>query len=587
MAKRYSAADIASVREGADIGLVIGDSVQLVSAGGGRLKGLCVFHDERSPSLQVNPADGFYHCFGCQVGGDAIRFMRDFHGLSFSEALETLADRFNIHIEPTEDNSHDVEVASPTTRIYAANLKAAEFFKEALLHGDDPAGVEFVRARQFDPEAAARDFGVGYAPQSGRALAPFLIKNGFTTQEIIDAGLVLQSKSGGNSLYDVFQGRPTWAIRDALGRVVGFGARKIREDDRREGKFVNTSETPVYKKSKVLYGLDMARKAISKQKQAVVVEGYADVMSMHMAGITNTVATCGTALTEDHLLALRRLVGDDGEIVFAFDGDAAGQKAALKAYATGKKTLRRLSVLDIEGGRDPDELRKAEGLEALEGLLQRRRPLIEAVIRATIASAPLESPEDRVTALDRVGEQMADVLDPILRSQYAPLVSELLGLSLRDVSRVLNVESQAIQYQPSKRVGPARSFERDALQLVAQHPNLSASAQLLDETLFVSPYAQALLPVFTWWLWGSDPSIHALIDSAPPELAPAVREIAIDKIPADDVDAYGEELLMRLMIGKADRQIDELKAHVASHPDDRAAYSRLRELRMYRDKLKG
>lgn len=586
MAKRYTAADITAVREGADIGQVIGDVVHLVPAGGGRLKGLCVFHDERSPSFNVNPADGFFHCFGCGVGGDAIKFLRDHHGLSFSEALETLADRFNIHIEPTEDNSHDVEVVSPTTRIYAANQKAAEFFKDALLNGSDTAGVEFVRARQFDPASAAHDFGVGYAPQSGRALSQFLIKSGFTAEEIIDAGLVLKSKTG-NALYDVFQGRPTWAIRDTLGRVIGFGARKIREDDRREGKFVNTSETPVYKKSKVLYGLDLARKAIAKSKQAIVVEGYTDVMSMHMAGLINTVATCGTALTEEHIMILRRLVGDDGEIVFAFDGDAAGRKAALTAYANGKKTLRRLSVLDIEGGKDPDELRKAEGLEALEGLLQRRRPLIEVVIRATVAAAPLESPEDRVTALDRVGVQMADVLDPILRGQYAPLVAELLSLPLRDVSRVLNVESVSVTHQPTKRVGPTRSFERDALQLVAQHPNLSASAQLLDESLFVSPHAQTLLPVFSWWLWGKDTSRHALVDSAPPELAGAVLEIIMDEIRTDDVDAYGEELLMRLMIAKTERQMAELKDHVASNPEDREAFGQLRALRVYRDKLKG
>lgn len=586
MAKRYSAADITAVKERSDIGQVIGDVVHLIPAGGGRLKGLCVFHDERSPSLQVNPADGFYHCFGCQVGGDAITFMRDHHGLSFSEALETLADRFNIHIEPIEDDSHDVEVASPTTRIYAANLKAAQFYKECLLTGTDTRGLEFVKARQFEPAVAANEFGVGYAPNSGKALGQYLLKNGFTTDEIVDAGLVLRSKTG-NAIYDVFQGRPTWAIRDALGRVVGFGARKILDDDRREGKFVNTSETPVYKKSKVLYGLDIARKAIAKTKQAIVVEGYADVMSMHLAGITNTVAACGTSLTEDHIMILRRLVGDDGEIVFGFDGDSAGKKAGMTAYSNSKKTLRRLSVLDIVGGKDPDELRKAEGLEALEGLVQRRRPLIEAVIRATIAAKPLDSPEDRVTALDRVKEQMADVLDPILRGQYAPLVAELLSLPIRDVSRVLNVESAAPTQQPVKRVGPARSFERDALQLVAQHPELSAAAQLLDETLFISPHAKALLPTFTWWFWGSDTSRHALIDNAPTELTAAVREIVMIEILADDIDAYGEELLMRLMIAKTEREMAELKAHVAANPEDRAAYARLRELRAYRGQLKG
>lgn len=585
MAKRYSAADITAVREGADIGQVIGDVVHLIPAGGGRLKGLCVFHDERSPSLQVNPADGFYHCFGCQVGGDAIRFMRDHHGLSFSEALETLADRFNIHIEPTEDHSNDVEVASPTTRIYAANLKAAQFFKETLLSGPDPLGREFLKARQFEAEVAANEFGVGYAPQSGKALSQYLLKNGFTAEEIVDAGLVLKSKSG-SGLYDVFQGRPTWAIRDALGRVVGFGARKILEDDRREGKFVNTSETPVYKKSKVLYGLDIARKSIAKSKQAIVVEGYADVQSMHLAGITNTVAACGTSLTEDHIMILRRLVGDDGEIVFGFDGDSAGKKAGMAAYSNSKKTLRRLSVLDIVGGKDPDELRKAEGLEALEGLVQRRRPLIEFVIRTTIAANPLDSPEDRVTALDRVGEQMADVLDPVLRSQYAPLVAELLSLPIRDVARILNVEPTSPPQQQMKRVGPGRSFERDALQLVAQHPGITAAAQLIDETLFVSPQAKALLPTFTWWLWGADTSRHALIDNAAPELQPMIREIVMVEIQAEDVDAYGEELLMRLMIAKTEREMDEIKAHVAANPDDGASYARLRQLRAYRDQLK-
>jgi len=585
MAKRYREADIAAVREGADLGQVIGDVVHLIPAGGGRLKGLCVFHDERSPSLQVNPAEGFYHCFGCQVGGDAIRFMRDYHGLSFSEALETLADRFNIHIEPTEDHSHEVEVASPTTRIYAANQKAAEFFRETLLHGNDPHGLEFVKARQFDPVIAADEFGVGYAPKSGKALAQYLLKSGFTADEIVDAGLVLRSKNS-NSLYDVFQGRPTWAIRDALGRVVGFGARKIFDDDRREGKFVNTSETPVYKKSKVLYGLDLARKAISKTKQAIVVEGYADVMSMHLAGITNTVATCGTSLTDDHIMGLRRLVGDDGEIVFGFDGDAAGKKAGMSAYSSSKKTLRRLSVLDIVGGKDPDELRKAEGLEALEGLVQRRRPLIEFVIRTTIEANPLNSPEDRVTALDRVGEQMADVLDPVLRSQYAPLVAELLNLSARDVARVLNVEPAAAPQRQLRKAGPARSFERDALQLVSQHPEITAAAQLIDESLFVSPQAKSLLPTFTWWLWGADTSRHALIDNAAPELQPLLREVAMMEIQAADVEAYGEELLMRLMIAKTDREMEEIKAHLAANPDDSDGYSRLRQLRTYRGQLK-
>lgn len=581
MALRYPQADIDAVKERASIVALVEQLTPLRNAGGGKLKGLCLFHDERSPSMVVHPAENYFHCFGCSAGGDVIKLSMELNSFTFSEAMQALASQFNIPVEAQDDDSS--EIVSLPTRIYDANRHAALFFKEALLSGEDPVGREFLRDREFEPEESAERFGLGYAPNSRRALVNHLLKLKFTKEEIIEAGLASEHNG---SLYDFFQGRPVWAIKDGSNRVLGFGARKVRDDDRRESKYINTPETPVYKKSKVLYGLDQARRSMAKLKQAIVVEGYTDVMSMHLADLTNTVATCGTALTEDHLSMLRRIVGDDGEIIFCFDGDAAGVKAAMKTYAIGKNATRRLSVLEIPGGKDPDSLRVSEGLSALQTLLPGRRPLIEAVIRGTVAAAPLDTPEDRVTALDKVAVQLADVGDPLLRGQYAPLVAELVGLPESSVAKKLKVQVQErrspVAAQP---IVQSRSFERDALQLIIQHPNLPVSTALMNPAFYYSKYAQGLLPILSWWLAGQDHSMRSLLEATPPEYSAPVRELSMEVFDVADLEMYGQELLKRLTISQIDRDIAVFKSYLADHPDDTEAFRNLRALRHERAAL--
>ena len=581
MALKYPQSDIDAVKERASIVALVEQLTPLRNAGGGKLKGLCLFHDERSPSMVVHPGENYFHCFGCGAGGDVIKLSMELNSFTFSEAMQALASQFSITVEAQDDDSS--EIVSLPTRIYDANRHAALFFKEALLTGEDPLGRDFLQDRQFEPAESAERFGLGYAPNTRRALVNHLLKLKFTKEEIIEAGLASEHKG---SLYDVFQGRPVWAIKDGSNRVLGFGARKVRDDDRRDGKYINTPETPVYKKSKVLYGMDQARRQMAKLKQAIVVEGYTDVMSMHLAGLTNTVATCGTALTEDHLSMLRRVVSEDGEIIFCFDGDAAGIKAAMNSYTIGKKTTRRLSVLEIPGGKDPDSLRISEGLESLQALVPARRPLIEAVIRGTVAAAPLDTPEGRVIALDKVAAQLADVGDPLLRGQYAPLVAELVGLPESAVAKKLKVQIQERQGQAAAPQNvQSRSFERDALQLIIQHPDLPVSIALMNPAFYYSKYAQGLFPILSWWLAGQDHSMRSLLEATPTEYSVPLRELSMEVFDVTDLDMYGQELLKRLTISQIDRDIAEFKAYTADHPEDAEAFRNLRALRHERAAL--
>lgn len=588
MAMRYPQKDIEAVRERSRIVEIIESVTPLRNAGGGRLKGLCLFHDERTPSMTVNPSDNHFHCFGCGEGGDVIHLVQLLYGHGFPEAIEFLAAQFNITVEASSDSGG--EIVSRPTRIYEANARAYQYFRDALLSGRDQAGRDFLQDRQWDLTTSVERFSMGYAPNTRDGLVKHLLALKFTKDEILDAGLAHRKDNG--PMYDVFQGRPLWAIRDSFGHYIGFGARKIRDDDRRDGKFVNTSETPVYKKSKVLYGIDLARRSMAKLKQAIVVEGYADVMAMHLAGVENVVATCGTSLTEDHLSILRRIVGEDGEIIFCFDGDKAGRTAAMRAYSIGKGAVRRMSVLQIEGGLDPDSMRVQHGLESLPALLDGRRPLIESVIKATISESPMSSPEDRVIALDKVAEQMSGVLDPILRGQYAPMAADLLGLPLREVAKKLNVEARESTASASSKghQGPARqssrSFERDALQLVAQHPELPICKDLLSDVLYQSAPAQALLPTFTWWYSGRDHSTSALMQAAPPEYSAAVREIVMEVFDVPDLEMYGQELLARLVLHMIEREISEMKLRITENPNDIDAYHSLRALRQEHAELR-
>ncbi|MGL5860838.1 MAG: DNA primase, partial [Phycicoccus sp.] len=424
MAGRIRAEDVSAVKERTSIDDVVRDHVTLRPAGVGSLKGLCPFHDEKTPSFTVRPAVGSYHCFGCGEGGDVISFVQKVEHLTFTESVERLAQKLGMELRYEEGGVPRDGAAGlgKRSRLVEAHRVAQEFFAAALLDTGSPEarpGRDFLRERGFDRAAAAR-FGIGWAPRGGEALTRHLREKGFTEDEMITGGL---SGRGSRGLYDRFRGRLVWPIRDTTGDTVGFGARRILDDDRIAAKYLNTSETPIYKKSTVLYGLDTAKKAIAAQRRAVVVEGYTDVMAAHLAGVETAVATCGTAFGVDHIKVLRRIMRDEADVaparvVFTFDGDAAGQQAAMKAFAEDQRWAAQSFVAVAPDGMDPCDLRLARGDAAVVSLVDDAVPMFEFAVRTTIRRFDLDHAEGRVQAMRAVAPIVGSIRDGSLRPEY-------------------------------------------------------------------------------------------------------------------------------------------------------------------------
>ncbi len=433
MSGRIRAEDIAQVRERTRIDEIIGEHVTLRSAGAGSLKGLCPFHDERSPSFHVTPAKGLYHCFGCQAGGDAIAFLMELQGLSFAEAVERLAGRAGVQLRYEEGGAAPNRISGQRARLLKANAAAAQFFTEQWAAPAGAPARELMARRGFDEEACSR-FGVGFAPTGWDGLTQRLRRGGYDDETLQAAGLVIQGNRG---IYDRFRGRIVWPIKDLTGDIVGFGARRM-DDAENSPKYLNTPETLAYKKSQVLYGIDMARRTISKTQQVVVVEGYTDVMAAHLAGVTNAVATCGTAFGADHVGILRRLLLDDtsgrGEVVFTFDSDEAGRNAALRAYASDQQFLTATYVAVEPNGLDPADLRLQRGDQAVRDLVAGRVPLFEFALRSAVAGVDVGTAEGRLAGLRRALPIIAAIKDQALRPEYARMLSGWLGLPERTVT---------------------------------------------------------------------------------------------------------------------------------------------------------
>jgi DNA primase len=447
MSGRIRDEDVAYIRDRSPIDEVVGDYVQLKSAGGGAKKGLCPFHDEKSPSFTVTPSKGFFHCFGCQTGGDVIAFLMKIDHLTFTETIERLADRLGYTLRYEEGGSNAPTFsAGARSRLIAANTEAAKFYQEQLNAPAAAHGRDLLTKRGFD-KAACMQFSVGFAPDEWDGLTKHLRAMDYTIDELETAGL---SKMGQRGPIDRFRNRLTWPIRDISGDVVGFGARKLASDEVDQGpKYLNTPETPIYKKSQVLYGLDVAKKEIAKKRQAVIVEGYTDVMAAQLAGITTAVATCGTAFGADHIRILRRLLMDDdafrGEVIFTFDGDAAGQKAALRAFSEDQKFVTQTFVAVEPDGLDPCDLRQQKGDLALRDLIARRVPLFEFAIRSELAHHKLDAAEGRVNALNAAAPLVAQIRDKSLRPEYTRLLAGWLGLEVEIVSAAV---SQGVKSHP-------------------------------------------------------------------------------------------------------------------------------------------
>src|SRR4051812_3608659 len=428
--------DIDEVRQRTDIKDIVDGYVTLKSASIGSFKGLCPFHDERSPSFHVRPQVGTYHCFGCGESGDVISFLQKMDHTSFTETVEKLAHRINYTLRYEDGGTGPRrEDVGRRQRLLDAHKVAAEFFREQLLTPAAAAGRQFLAGRGFDQEASER-FGVGFAPQGWDGLLKHLTGRGFSQDELKLTGMFSEGNRG---IYDRFRGRLVWPIRDIAGDTIGFGARKLFDEDQGP-KYLNTPETTLYKKSQVLYGIDLAKRDIARGRQLVVVEGYTDVMACHLSGITTAVATCGTAFGADHIKIARRLLSDDGtggEVIFTFDGDEAGQKAALRAFEEDQRFIAQTFVAVEPGGADPCDLRLTRGEDAVRGLIASRRPLFEFAIKATLKKFDLDTVEGRVSALRASAPVVAQIRDAAMRPAYARELAGWLGMDVDEVMRAV------------------------------------------------------------------------------------------------------------------------------------------------------
>ncbi|GAA3921921.1 DNA primase [Streptomyces gulbargensis] len=591
-----------AVRDAVPIDAVVSEYLQLRSAGGGNLKGLCPFHDEKSPSFQVSPSKGLFHCFGCQEGGDTIAFVMKIDHLSFSETVERLAAKAGITLRYEEGGYNPGHQRGERVRLVEAHTVAARFYAEQLGSPEAEIGRNFLAERGFD-QAAAEHFGVGYSPAGWDHLTRYLRGKGFSDRELILSGL---SQDGRRGPIDRFRGRLMWPIKDVGGDVVGFGARKLREDDNGP-KYLNTPETPIYKKSQVLYGIDLAKKEIAKTSRAVVVEGYTDVMACHLAGVTTAIATCGTAFGGDHIKILRRLLMDNGSarVIFTFDGDAAGQKAALRAFEDDQKFAAETYIAIAPDGMDPCDLRLAKGDEAVAELVQPRTPLFEFALRQIVNRYDLEIPSGRAAALDEAAPIVARIKNVASQHEVAVQLAGMLGIL--DTQFVVRRVAQIARWQrqgggqgpgqeparhrqapspvraPAAPAGPALNLrspahrtERELLKLALQYPALVSpafDAYGIDE-FTAPPYAAVRRCIEDAGGATGAPAdyLAAVREAAPDDTVRAlVTELAVEPIFAKTVDeAYAGDQLVTVRLRAVDRRIRDVQgtlARLGAHGD--------------------
>ena len=584
-------------------------------AGGGSLKGLCPFHDEKTPSFNVTPGKELYYCFSCTAGGDVIKFVQEIEHLSFAEAIERLAARAGVELRYEQGGYVPGQETSQRRRLIDAHRAAVDFYSERIRGDSASAARAFLAERGFELSDAER-FGVGYSPAAWDELTRHLRGRGFTDEELLKAGLARQGRRG---LIDMFRGRLMWPVRDLTGETIAFGARKLDPDD--DGpKYLNTPETALFKKGHVLYGADLAKREIAHRRQAVIVEGYTDVMACHLSGVPTAVATCGTSFGEDHVKVLRRLImdtnGSDGEVIFTFDGDAAGQRAALRAFSLEEKFVTQTFVAVQPDGLDPCDLRLKHGEGAVRDLIARRVPLFEFAIKSALAKHDLDTTEGQLAALDEAAPIVARIKDPGRRARYAVNLDRWLGLMDErfvlarvrqhagggrgagrdgrdrsvDPSTARGGDGQRSadgqQGRPYDRSDPVLRVEREALKLAVQWPALCGPEfDALSAAAFTVPVHGAVAGLIAGC--GGVVSagrardwVAALIEAAPDDRARAfVTELAVERlqVAGEPDEKYADMVLATVGELAARREIATIKAKLqrTNPEDDQPAYNKM------------
>ncbi|MFT9393647.1 DNA primase [Bifidobacterium sp.] len=605
--------DIEKVRASADLYDIVSADVTLKASGAGTFMGLCPFHDEKTPSFSVRPTMGVWHCFGCGRGGDVFGYVEEHENVGFGEAVGILADKYHIELHYDSEGPQKPQ-GSTRSRLLEANEEAQRFFVSQIMTSDALAARKLLGGRNFS-QADSEQFGCGFAPRGWDNLVRHLASKGFTQKEMLDAGLARQGQRG---IYDYFRGRVTWPIRDSTGRTLGFGARMLFDDDTIQAKYINTPDTQLYRKNQVLYGIDLAKTAIVKKRQVVIVEGYTDVMACHLAGIDTAVATCGTAFGLEHAKIVRRLIADDSlggiqlvgpvkgsRVIFTFDGDAAGQKAALHAFGLDGSFLTQTFVAVADDNLDPCDLRIQRGDAAVRALVEKPQPLYDFVIDTAIDAFDTQYTTGRMGAVKAVAPIIAQIRDRSLVDMYARKAARHIGvegelmsretMAARRQAHVRDEDAYAVRpsrqrYEPERgtqamanaQMAQRRGLQRqDAMQqgyfkiddavficeqqfmgILIQIPRAvnADMAQQLSEESFVTPVFRSLFQVFETvgglpaedmpqGLW-----MHNLIKGAGPALEPVINELAVMPLPLPQPDTENT----------SERASDEQPAHTAA-----------------------
>jgi DNA primase len=418
----YTKDSIERVKEAVDMVELVGARSDLRRAGAGSWKGLCPFHDERTPSFSVNAEKKVYYCFGCQESGDAIKFVEATEGLDFREAVEVLAERYNVELKREEEDPEAEERRKRRQRLMELVERATAYYERVLWDSAEAGKAREYLARRGLGDEVLKVFRVGYAPSAWDSVMMAAQRLGFSQEELAASGLGQRGRNGG--FYDRFRARIMFPLADPRGKVLGFGARSMRDDQ--GPKYVNTAENDLYHKGRQLFGIDQARAPAARLGRVVVVEGYTDVLALHQAGVTESVAIMGTALTQEQMAGLSQAAST---VYLALDADRAGQDAMLRAARAAKEKRLELLVVDMPEGRDPADLIAADGPGAFQERLAAAREVPDFQARRIVAQADLESPRGRDQALAEARPLVAELASkPATRDELVRYLSDRLDV---------------------------------------------------------------------------------------------------------------------------------------------------------------
>jgi DNA primase len=562
--------DVARVREATDLVALVSEHVALKRVGR-RFQGLCPFHQEKTPSFSVSPDKGVWHCFGCQKSGDAITFVREVEHLDFVETIERLAGRANITLR--YDDASFSEERKRKQRLHAAVQAAIDFYHQRLLEAPDGGlGRRYLRSRGFDGDAV-RKFSLGWAPEGYDPLSSHLQKAKFSRQDVVDAGLAFVNRA--NKLQDAIRGRLMFPIWDTRGDPVGFGGRTLTDDG---PKYKNTSETAIYHKSRLLYGLNFAKGEIVARGEVVICEGYTDVMAFVLSGVPVAVATCGTALADDHFLTLKNLAR---KVTLAYDADAAGQAAAERCYQWEQRFEVQFQVADLPAGRDPADVWKDDP-QQLEAAVKGAMPFLEFRLERLLRAADTSTLEGRARAAQEGAVLIAEHPNDLVRDQYVMKLAGRLEIepdrvraAVGDVRTRPHVRSAA-QSAPAPPVAQiVDRRELDALRWAVQAPELMSGR--LDVTLFVDPLARSAFAGLTELPW------HECLERSSPEVAALLQRLAVedldDRGPTEELATHvvvnlveaSSQRLLTSMLRREDPRTSEIKAQLDALTNARAS----------------